>query len=89
MEGPTRLVTVLGIGGIGKTRMVLRHANTWLGDYPGGAWFCDLSTARGLDGIVYAVAQALDVPLGKSDPVQQIASAHCSTRRLPGSPRHV
>jgi len=75
LEGPTRLVTVLGIGGIGKTRMVLRHATTWLGDYPGGAWFCDLSTARGLDGIVYAVAQALDVPLGKSDPVQQIASA--------------
>lgn len=74
-EGPARLVTVLGIGGIGKTRMVVRYAQTWLGDYPGGAWFCDLSTARGLDGIVYAVAQALDIPLGKSDPVKQIASA--------------
>lgn len=75
LDGPTRLVTILGIGGIGKTRLAISHARTWLGDYPGGAWFCDLSTARGMDGIVYAVAQALDVPLGKSDQVQQIASS--------------
>ena len=74
-DGAARLVTVLGIGGIGKTRLALRHAQTWLGDYPGGAWFCDLSRARGLDAIVSAVAQALDVPLGKSDPVQQIGAA--------------
>ncbi len=75
LDGPTRLVTILGIGGIGKTRLALRHARTWLGDYPGGAWFCDLSTARGIDGIVHATAHALDIPLGKSDPVEQIASA--------------
>jgi len=74
-EGSARLVTILGIGGIGKTRLALRYARTWLGDHPGGAWYCDLSSARDIDGIVYAVAQALDVPLGKSDPVQQIASA--------------
>ena len=75
LDGGTRLVTLLGIGGIGKTRVALRHARTWLGDYSGGTWFCDLSTARGIDGIVSSVAHALDVPLGKSDPVQQIASA--------------
>jgi predicted ATPase/class 3 adenylate cyclase/Tfp pilus assembly protein PilF len=75
LDGPARLVTVLGIGGIGKTRLVLRHARAWLGDYPGGAWFCDLSTARSSDGIVAAVAQALNVPLGKSDVVQQIGWA--------------
>jgi class 3 adenylate cyclase len=60
----TRLVTLLGIGGIGKTRLALRHARGWLGDYPGGAWFCDLSAARSVDGIVHAVAQGLEVPLG-------------------------
>jgi len=74
LEEPTRLVTLLGIGGIGKTRLALRHARTWLGDYPGGAWFCDLSACRGVDGIVHAVAQALDIPLGNSDPIQQIGS---------------
>ena len=74
-DGRARLVTLLGIGGIGKTRLALRYASVWLGDYPRGAWFCDLSTSRGPDGIVYAVAQSLDIALGKSDPVQQIAVA--------------
>ncbi len=43
--------------------------------FPGGVWFCDLSEARSLDGIVYAAAQGLDVPLGKDDPVIQIGRA--------------
>ena len=52
-----------------------RFAWTWLGDYPGGVWFCDLSQARDVDGIVHAVAQGLDVPLGKDDPVVQLGHA--------------
>ena len=71
----SRLVTLLGTGGVGKTRLALRYARGWLGNYPGGAWFCDLAAARSLDGVVQAVAQALDVPLGRSDPVQQLAVA--------------
>ena len=51
-DAGARLVSVLGIGGTGKTRLATRFAWTWLGDFPGGAWFCDLSSARGLDGIV-------------------------------------
>ena len=74
-DGDARLVSLLGIGGIGKTRLALRYARDWLGNWPGGAWFCDLSTAHSLDGIVHAVAQGLDVPLGKADPVQQLGAA--------------
>ena len=70
-----RLVTLLGIGGIGKTRLALRYGRAWVGEYQGGAWFCDLSAARNLDGIVQAVAQALEVPLGKSDPIPLLGAA--------------
>ena len=70
-----RLVSVLGIGGTGKTRLATRFAWAWLGDYPGGVWFCDLSQARGVDGICFAVAQGLDVPLGEANPVAQLAQA--------------
>jgi len=71
----SRLVSVLGIGGAGKTRLAIRYAWTWLGEFPGGVWFCDLSQARTLDGIFFEVAQALDVPLGKTEPEVQLAHA--------------
>ena len=40
LDGGARLVTVLGPGGTGKTRLARRYAWTWLGDWPGGAFFC-------------------------------------------------
>ena len=70
-----RLVSVLGIGGTGKTRLVMRYGRSWLGEFPGGVWFCDLASARGVDSIASAVAQGLDVPLGREDPVVQLGHA--------------
>jgi len=70
-----RLVSVLGLGGTGKTRLATHFGWAWLGDFPGGVWFCDLSQARNLDGLAHAVAQGLEVPLGKDDPVTQLGHA--------------
>src|SRR5712692_5521524 len=75
LDAGARLVSVLGIGGTGKTRLITRFGWSWLGDFPGGVWFCDLSQARSLDGIAYAVAEALAVPLGKEEPVTQLGNA--------------
>jgi predicted ATPase/class 3 adenylate cyclase/Tfp pilus assembly protein PilF len=75
LDTGSRLVSVLGLGGTGKTRLVTRFGWSSLRVFPGGVWFCDLSEARSLDGILYAVAQGLDVPLGKDDPVTQIGRA--------------
>jgi predicted ATPase/class 3 adenylate cyclase/tetratricopeptide (TPR) repeat protein len=82
LEAGARVVSVLGFGGTGKTRLVTRFGWSALGGFAGGVWFCDLSQARSLDGIVHAVAQGLDVPLGKDDPVTQLGHAiagrgHC------------
>ena len=74
-EDGARLVSVLGMGGTGKTRLVTRFALGWLGEFPGGVWFCDLSQARTVNGIYFAIAQGLDVPLGTTDPMVQLAHA--------------
>ena len=75
LDAGTRLLTVLGSGGTGKTRLVRRYGWMWLGDWPGGVYFCDLSEAKSLDGIFFAVASALEVPLGKDDPAVQLGHA--------------
>ena len=82
LDGGVRLLTVLGPGGTGKTRLVRRYGWSWLGEWPGGVYFCDLSEARSLEGIHFAVASVLDVPLGKGDPTVQLGHAiagrgHC------------
>ncbi len=75
IQAGARLVSVLGIGGVGKTRLVTRYGWSWLGEFPGGVWFCDLAPAQDVGGIVAAVAQGLDVPLGREDPVAQLGNA--------------
>jgi class 3 adenylate cyclase len=76
-----RLVSVLGVGGTGKTRLVIRYGWSVLDTFPGGVWFCDLSEARALDGILHAVAAGLGVPLGSEDPVARIGNAIAGRRR--------
>ncbi|HEY2190347.1 MAG TPA: hypothetical protein VGH48_17450 [Caldimonas sp.] len=67
-----RLLSVLGIGGSGKTRLALHFGWTWLGDFAGGVWFCDLSAARSEDDIVHSLAQGLLQQLVGADPAGQV-----------------
>lgn len=67
-----RLVTLLGTGGIGKSRLSLELGWEMLHHWPGGVWFCELAEARTAEGIVTAMANSLDVALGK-DPEAQLA----------------
>jgi predicted ATPase/class 3 adenylate cyclase/Tfp pilus assembly protein PilF len=80
-EDGARVVSLLGPGGIGKTRLARRYALAWRGEWPGGVCFCDLSEARTLDGIHFAVAMALGVPLGRGDAAVQLGHAIAARRR--------
>ncbi|MEN9631020.1 MAG: hypothetical protein RJA10_4248, partial [Pseudomonadota bacterium] len=72
LNGGARLCTLLGIGGIGKTRLALRLGWQRLGDHAGGVWFCDLASAQTRDALLFEVAQGLQARLDQADPVQQI-----------------
>ena len=81
LDRDARLVSVLGVGGMGKTRLVTRFGWSALGAFPGGVWFCDLSEARTLDGVLHAVAEGLGVPLGSDEPVTRIGNAIAGRRQ--------
>jgi len=70
-----RLVSVLGPGGVGKTRLVLELAHQQLGDFPGGVWFCDLSEARDPSQLAAVVAQAMGLVLRRGAPQEQVGRA--------------
>jgi predicted ATPase/DNA-binding SARP family transcriptional activator len=55
----TRLVTLTGTGGVGKTRLALQTAADTLPAYPDGAWFCELATTADADAMLQVVALAL------------------------------
>jgi predicted ATPase/DNA-binding SARP family transcriptional activator/DNA-binding CsgD family transcriptional regulator len=57
----TRLLTLTGAGGCGKTRLALKVARDLVGAYPGGAWLVDLAPLSEAELVPQAVAQALGV----------------------------
>lgn len=60
-----RLVTLLGPGGMGKTRLATRYAELRGHSYltNGGVWFCDLTEARDVADVCSTVARTLGLRL--------------------------
>jgi predicted ATPase/tetratricopeptide (TPR) repeat protein len=68
-----RLVTVLGAGGMGKTRLALEAAARQLDRYTHGVFFVSLASLWSADAIVPTIAQALGFSFyGGGEPRQQL-----------------
>lgn len=57
--GTHRLVTVTGVGGMGKTRLAIEVAGALAGEHPDGVWFVDLAPALDGGDVVRAVGTAM------------------------------
>ena len=57
--GDHRLVTLVGVGGAGKTRLAIEAGHRVLGRFRGGVFFVDLSSLVDGDGIIGKVAEAM------------------------------
>jgi predicted ATPase/class 3 adenylate cyclase len=81
--GRTRLVTLLGMGGLGKTRLSLQVAAELRAEFPDGTWFLDLSPLREGARVADEAARLLQV---QEEPgrslLQAIASALQDKRLL-------
>jgi DNA-binding SARP family transcriptional activator len=58
----TRLLTLTGMGGSGKTRLALEVARDLIGVYPDGVWLVELAPLREEELVPKAVAEILGVP---------------------------
>ncbi len=56
-----RVVTLLGPGGVGKTRLAIRAATDLARAFPGGAWLVELADVRDPALVGHAVLAALDL----------------------------
>ncbi|MDF3051615.1 MAG: AfsR/SARP family transcriptional regulator, partial [Pseudonocardia sp.] len=79
----TRLLTVTGAGGTGKTRLALEVAAGIAGEHPDGASFVDLAPVSDPALVVPTIAAALGIrEEGWERPVRQALDEHLRRRRL-------
>src|SRR5215210_4840927 len=77
----TRLLTLTGAGGCGKTRLALQLAANTLDRYPGGAWWLELAPLSDPTLIESALATAVGVrPLPGQTPIEA-AVFHLAAQR--------
>ncbi|HXX85640.1 MAG TPA: tetratricopeptide repeat protein [Casimicrobiaceae bacterium] len=81
LEG-TRLLTLLGMGGLGKTRLSLQIGADVLEKFPDGVWFVDLAPIKDSSLVPNAAAQALSVHEEPGKSLTQTLYAHVKERKL-------
>jgi predicted ATPase/DNA-binding CsgD family transcriptional regulator len=72
----TRLLTILGTGGCGKSRLALAVAEEARDSFSGGAWWVDLGSLTGTGLVASVVATTLDVPQGQGEDVIGTIARH-------------
>ncbi len=80
--GSSRLVTLTGVGGTGKTRLSIEAAAVMEAEFPDGVWMVELAPVADPDLVVTEVAQLWGLRPGEGVPLIQVVRAHLAARRL-------
>jgi predicted ATPase/DNA-binding SARP family transcriptional activator len=67
-----RVMTIVGTGGAGKTRLAIEVAGRRLDEYRDGVWFVDLAELSDPAGVARAVADTIGVRQASDQPVGQL-----------------
>ncbi len=76
-----QLVTLVGVGGCGKTRLSLEVAGAHMRDYPDGVWQVELVALRAPSFVSQAVMSALGVEQRSGNTVVETVVAHLRDKR--------
>ena len=82
MLASNRLVTLLGMGGIGKSRLSTQLAAEVLDDFPDGVWFVELAALTDADSVPQAVASVLGVKEEAGRPVVEALTKYVRDLQL-------
>jgi predicted ATPase/DNA-binding CsgD family transcriptional regulator len=77
-----RLVTLRGVGGVGKTRLALRVAREVSDTFADGCWLVELSALRAPELLPPAVSAALGLPDEATGDALEVLAAHLAEREL-------
>jgi predicted ATPase/class 3 adenylate cyclase len=77
-----RVVTLTGVGGVGKTRLALQVAAEVLPQYREGAWLVELAPVRDPDDVVDAFAAAFGVSAGAGLTLEEALVEFLGTKQL-------
>ena len=80
--GNTRLLTLVGVGGLGKTRLSLHVAADVMDDFPDGVWLAELAPLADPRLVPHAVATVLGVKEEAGRPVEEALAAFVKDRQL-------
>jgi predicted ATPase len=78
----SRLVTLTGIGGVGKTRLALRAATEARRSFPDGGWLVELDELRDGSLLVDVVAESLGVRDESGRPLREVLVEFLCSRKL-------
>ena len=81
-DSAVRIVTLVGPGGVGKTRLALESASRALDVFPDGAWLIPLSAVDHPELLLSAVARALGLRDTGSDPNDALVAELRDSRTL-------
>ena len=76
------LVTIVGTGGIGKTRAAVHVGARLLEHKPDGVWFVDLASITGPEGVAAALAAALEVQEVLSQSLLETLVSHLKNKQM-------
>jgi predicted ATPase len=77
-----RLVTLTGVGGVGKTRLAIQAAGDAASNYPDGTWMVEFAAVGDPGAAGHAVAGALGIAQQPGKTIEQSVSASLAGRQL-------
>ena len=77
-----RLLTLVGTGGIGKTRLLLQFAANLVDGYPDGVWYVDLNAIDDPALVVNALARVLGLVEVPGTPLIETICLHVKSQRV-------